>query len=132
MIVLNKGTSIFSQGLRGTPTTARPEGVTDHVQFMVGANEVDDEKWEKCKGNAIVQHMLSEGTLVEQDSRPLSKRSEKLALALVKQTFDPELLAKWHEDDQRPGVRKAISEQLKECTLSDDDRKKLNGEEDEA
>jgi hypothetical protein len=130
MIVLNKGTSIFSQGVRGDVTKAQPDGRVVNVQFMLGANEVKDDDWAKCKEHGVVQYLVGQGTLVEQDSRPLSKRSEKLAVALVSQTFDPDLLAKWHEDDARPVVRKAIADQMKTCTLTDEDRKALTGDKD--
>lgn len=136
MIVLNKGTSIFSQGLHVFEKDKDGKAVAvahkmKSVRFMLGANEVSDDDWEQCKKYEIVQHLLGKGDLVEQDSRPISKRPEKLAIALVRGTYDADLLARWHEDDKRPAVQKAISDQIKECTLSDEDRAALKGEKDD-
>lgn len=135
MIVLNTGTSIFQTSIHQFETKDGVKTTIPHraknVRLILGANDIPDADWEEAKKLAVVQHLMSEGTFVEQDNRSLNKRPEKLAVALIKKTFDPDLLAKWHEDDARPEIRKAISAQLKECTLTDEDRKKLRGEKEE-
>jgi hypothetical protein len=130
MLVLNKMAHIITQGIhvfqqdKEGAQVAVPNKMKK-VVLKPGANEVDDALWEKCKKSKIVAFYVENGDLVEQDSRPLSKRPESSACALVKQTWDPEMLARWHQDDERPAVRKAISDQIKQCTLTDEDRKKL-------
>jgi hypothetical protein len=136
MIVRSKLPGIFTQGLHlfKMGKDGNKEAIPNkmkNVRFMPGVNEIADADWEECKTHKVVQHHTEKGDLIEQDNRPIQKRSEKLAVTLVKDTFDVELLTKWHEDDSRPEVRKAISVQLKECTLSDEDRKMLKGEQPE-
>jgi hypothetical protein len=49
-----------------------------------------------------------------EESKPLNELSERQALKVVKETFAPDLLATYREQDSRPKVRKAIDEKIAE------------------
>lgn len=94
------------------------------VRLMPGKNQVDDSDWTEMQKVQAIKTYMEEKNLQELDGRPLSERSEKEAIAIVKDTHDHELLAKWREDDSRAGVRKAIAKQLGEITPTKEELEK--------
>lgn len=104
------------------------------IRFLPGNNRIDAEAWEKAQELAGVRHRIHEKILVETkgDETPAedfvppagAEKPEKAtrdgldgfnakdAVAKVKNTIDPSLLAYWAETEGRKTVLEAITAQL--------------------
>lgn len=104
----------------------------DPIRLVSGVNQVDEEAWEAAKKIAVVQTYLNEGTLREPskaktEGDTLKGVSSHESLTLIKETFDPRILARWEEGEKRPPVLKAIEEQrqaIEKATRPKDDKAK--------
>jgi hypothetical protein len=110
MLVHNESTSVHVVPVDTKGNTRRC------VTLMPGVNDVADGDWEKMQEIKIIKIYREEGSLRELDATPISKRSPKDAVRVVKDTYDRGLLLKWREDDKRPQVQDAIGAQLKGIT----------------
>lgn len=99
----------------------------DDFTLFPGVNDVKDEAWEKIKALKSIKLMIEEEELIEHDSRPLEKRTEKEANRLIKDTNNAALLKRWRTDDTRPGVQEAIAAQLAELTPTAEERLRASG-----
>lgn len=80
-----------------------------------GNNDVEDAVWERWRKHEIVGHHLKAKRLVmvKRSLKDLSSlKTDEAAVAVVKETFDPELLKSWLASEKRGAVQKAVSEQL--------------------
>ena len=89
-------------------------GLAGICRLMPGANEVEDEAWEKVKDFRAVKRRLESGEyeVLQGKSDGIKGFTAKKAAELVKETYDMSLLEKWDSEETRPSVRKALKEQI--------------------
>ena len=101
-----------------------------HIRLMPEVNQVLASDWDLVKDNPTIKTMLELGKLevvetqntqhVEDsamDECPLLGMHYKVALKLVKETVDRDLLKKWQHASLGGAVSKAITEQLEKLTV---------------
>lgn len=91
------------------------------VRFIPGVNDVSPDGWALCKKDSEIAKLLEDGVFEEfeeskEASKDLSTFVEKKAIALVKETYDLDLLKAWKETELRAKVFKAIESQILEMT----------------
>ncbi len=110
--------------------TAQLHATTFEKQRIVlkpGVNDVDPKAWAAWRETAVMKHYLEEGKIVEPNAeaeaekepevKTLKGLNVKESIALVKATFDQELLGKWIEAEQRENVLKAMEKQLEAIAI---------------
>ena len=103
------------------------------LTIIPGVSSYSKESWEGLKSLPIVWEtvklLLDEGVLrvVSQDSEEtktsLLPANQNQAIALIKKTFSLELLQLWLKNDTRAAVQKAIKEQMKVDSSSEEEEK---------
>lgn len=80
------------------------------LNIQPGANEVPGEVWEKLRNHKVIKaHLEAQPPrLIADEKESLKDISTERAVAIVKDTFNKDLLAKWREQDIPDVVRAAI------------------------
>lgn len=87
--------------------------------LIPGYNQISDDRWDEIssspKWKAPVEALIESGQIVVSDAR------KKLTIAVVKKTYDEDLLKSWEEDSANKGpLRGAIKEQLIAMRIGED------------
>lgn len=132
MLIDMKNTSVHIVPIQDKDKEGHALPPKRHVRLMPGVNNVDDADWEKAKELAQVKYWISERECIELDSTPLAKRPPRDAVKIVKDTWNRIQLEKWREDDKRPQVQDAISQQIKALEPTADEKNKAGKGQEEA
>lgn len=114
MIIRNKTAQMFATTFEKQRIVLKP-----------GVNDVDPKAWASWRETKVMAHYLEEGKIVEPkdaaekepEVKTLKGLNVKDSIALVKATFDQELLGKWIEAEQRENVLKAMEKQLEAIAI---------------
>jgi hypothetical protein len=119
ILVENKTSSIA-----GVSNLSLPNKAPRNIVFKVGINKVENEVWAELVKIQLIKSAIDAGELVvtvendDEDVVSLKELTQNKAMAVVKATFDIELLKKWQENESRVIINKAIDSQLKLMDLS--------------
>ena len=94
------------------------------VTLVPGANDVDEQDFKDFSGHPIMKKVVESGEIEalkkvgDNDGSGGAETTKDLnasdAIEMVKDTYDPSLLEKWKEDDDRKTVQDAIDKQLED------------------
>lgn len=104
-----------------TATYAISERQCGSVRFMPGVNDISRKDWEKVKDLPKVKELMQEEviSLVLKEEPEAGGESGILdlkpqeAAAVIKKTFDLEVLEDWKSKDSRKAVLKSLDHQIK-------------------
>jgi hypothetical protein len=87
------------------------------IILIPGFNQIDDARWDGLMSSSFggpVKGLLKDGILNSQDAR------EKLTIAVVEKTYEPNLLNEWLADSSHKGpLRGALRKQLQAVEVED-------------
>lgn len=88
------------------------------LKLLPGANEVPDEKWAEVEGWCKAHLEAGRLRVVKRDTQEGSLKglAPRVAIELVKNTYDRSLLDRWGVQEPRAAVRTAIAAQVNMLT----------------
>ncbi len=117
MLIINNTSHIIG------PSVTHPDGAKGNyrLNWPPGMNEVKAEDWERLEGDDFVQGHVDRGELEllsDDTSVNISTMTVRKAIKTIRSVFDSERLMSWVGDEDRPGVLKAIEDQIEKIEAS--------------